>query len=78
MIIFTNILDCSSSRIPQNELDGLNVTVTTLSELGEDTNLKIEYICNDGYDMLYKGDFAYECHRDGTWSNSNVPQCVNG
>ena len=78
MIIFTNILDCSISLIPEDELTRLNVTVTTLSELGDDSNLIIEFICNDGYDMLYEGDFVYECQGDGTWNNSNIPQCVNG
>ena len=75
IIIFTKFLDCSYSRIPENDLSLLNVTVKNVSD---DSNLVIEYICDDGYDMLYEGDFVYECQGDGTWNNSNIPQCVNG
>ena len=68
-------LECSSPPIPEDILPELNVTVTTVSD---DSNLIIEFICNDGYDMLYEGNFVYECQGDGTWNNSNIPQCVNG
>ena len=66
-------LECSSPPIPEDILPELNVTVTTVSD---DSNLIIEFICNDGYDMLYEGNFVYECQGDGTWNNSNIPQCV--
>ena len=71
-------LECSSPPIPEDILPQLNVTVTTLNELSDDSNLIIEFICNDGYDMLYESDFVYECQGDGTWNISDVPQCVNG
>jgi len=71
------IPDCSNSRITDHELSLLNVNVSIINKLGNNSSLIIEYICNDGYDMLYEGDFVHECQGNGTWSSSDIPQCVN-
>ena len=76
IIVLTNILDCK--LISEIELSLINVNVSIISDHSDDTNLIIEYICNDGYHMLYEGDFVYECQGNGMWNNSNIPQCVNG
>ena len=74
-IAFTKILDCS--LIPAEELSRLNVKVSNVSEVTGNSTLIIEYICEENYTMLHEGDFVYECQGNGTWNNSNVPQCVN-
>ena len=43
-----------------------------------DAPLTIEYVCKEGYTLLYEGNFVYTCQDSGDWDNSNVPQCVNG
>ena len=71
---FPLISDCKNTPIPEDELSN----VTVLLRSGPDGSaVIIEFVCNDGFDLLYAGDFVYECQEDGTWNNSNVPQCVN-
>ena len=64
--------------IPESVRSQLNITVTTVTESSATSNWVVEYKCEIGYTLLYDGDFVRECNNDGTWSNTNVPQCVNG
>ena len=66
---------CSSNPpIPDAEATELKIKRI---EVG-DTGLVVEYECIDDHTLLYEGDFKYHCQNDGTWSNTNRPQCVDG
>ena len=64
--------------ISDEEATELNIIRIRLIEV-DDTGLVVKYECiEDDYTLLYEGNFVYHCQNDGTWNNTNRPQCVNG
>ena len=53
--------------------------IDDLDYTDDSTTKKIELTCIDtNHQLLYEGDFVSNCQLDGTWDNTNIPQCVIG
>jgi len=67
---------CLNSLLPEEELFLFNLTVKDITHLNNQSALTVEYECISGYTSMYEDNFVYDCHDNGTWNNSNVPQCI--
>jgi len=70
---------CHECVLPISDVDlnRLNIEPKYLDGEKVDEPLTIEYVCKEEYTLLYEGNFVYTCQNDGSWNNTNVPQCVN-